>query len=122
MLNEDRRKFVRVPSENVIAYSVLKPDGGVDMAHSGYVHSKNISQGGILFTSFEELSIGTRLQMKLRLETQSSKEENIGMIGEVVRNERLPAGKKWDVAITIKYIEHTKLDTFMNWLAKKIGF
>ena len=60
--------------------------------------------------------------MKLRLETQSSKDENIGMIGEVVRNEKLPAGKKWDVAIIIKYIEHTKLDTFMSWLANKIGF
>ena len=122
MVATDRRRFVRIPSENVIAYSVLKPDGGVDMAHSGYVHSKNISQGGVLFTSFEELAVGTRLQMKVRIETPASKDENIGMIGEVVRIQKLATGNKWDTAIVIKYVEHTKLDTFMSWLAKQIGY
>ena len=121
MVDKDRRRFVRIPSENVIAYSVLKPDGGVDMAHSGYVHSKNISQGGVLFTSFEELVTGTRLQMKVRIDTPASKDENIGMIGEVVRIQKLATGNKWDTAVAIKYIEHTKLDTFMSWLANQIG-
>ena len=122
MVNQDRRRFIRIPSENVIAYSVLKPDGGVDMAHSGYVHSKNISQGGVLFTSFEEIAIKTRVQMKVRIETPASRDENIGMIGEVVRTQKLAVGNKWDTAIAIKYIEHTKLDVFMSWLAKQIGY
>ena len=121
MENKDKRRFIRVPSENIIAYSVLKPDGGIDMAHSGYVHSKNISQGGVLFVSFEALEPQTLLQIKLRVETQTSKAENIGMIGEVVRTQKLPDEKKWEVGIYIKYIEHTKLDIFMAWLSEKIG-
>lgn len=121
MDNPDKRRYVRIRSENVVAYSVLKPDGGIDMAHSGYVHSKNISQGGILFVAFENFAPGTLLQMKLRIQTESSKEENIGMVAEVVRNDILASGKKWDVAVYIKYIEHTKLDDFMSWLAGKIG-
>ncbi|MBN1521836.1 MAG: PilZ domain-containing protein [Candidatus Aureabacteria bacterium] len=121
MVNQDRRRFIRIPAENIIAYSVLKDDGGIDMAHSGYVHSRNISQGGILFTAFESFNIKTRVQMKLRIDTDASKDENVGMIGEVVRCEKLPVGQKWDIAVHIKYIEQTKIETFIHWLHKKIG-
>jgi hypothetical protein len=122
MTTQDKRRFVRVNSENVIAYSVLKDDGSLDMAHSGYVHSKNISLGGILFTAMEVLDKGARLQLKIRIDTEHSKDECVMMVGEVVRNQKIPVGRKWDIAVTIKFIEQSKMEVFSNWLARKIGY
>ena len=120
MFDQDKRKFVRVPCENVIAYSVLKVNGGVDMAHSGYVHAKNISLGGILFSAFELLEKDRRLQMKLRIEAKDQQDTNIGLIGEVVRAEKMPEGKKWDIAVAIIYVEQSKQDLFNTWINNKI--
>ena len=119
-MEEDSRRFIRVTCENVLAYSVLKPDGGVNMARSGYVHCKNISQGGVLFTAFESIKEGTHIQMKLRLETATSKEETVAMLGGVVRYSERVQGKQWDIAISITFIEETKKEVFVNWLTKRI--
>ncbi|MCK5707655.1 MAG: PilZ domain-containing protein [Candidatus Aureabacteria bacterium] len=117
---DEKRHFVRVDTENVIAYSVLKADGSVDMARSGYVHSKNVSKGGILFSSFECLTVGVTIQMKLRFCSKPSHNETVAMIGNVVRTNECIAGKKWDIGVKIKYIEQAKEEIFNNWLNNKL--
>jgi hypothetical protein len=121
MTSQEKRKFVRVPCENILTYTKIKEDGSVDMGHSGYVHCKNVSQGGILFSAFENFQKGEKLQIKMRLNFQTANFEIVSMIGEVSRSQEVTLKKKWDIGLSITHVEEKKKEVFVNWLANKIS-
>ena len=59
----ERRKFVRIDGNFVISYS----DISTAEAKSDLTQTKNISLGGILFTTGEKFKPGTILKVKIRL-------------------------------------------------------
>jgi hypothetical protein len=120
LYKEEKRRFLRIPCENFITYTVMNEDGTENPGSSSYVHCKNISLVGVLFTAFEPIAPGTTLKMQLQLDITRMGRENIMMYGTVNRCERLKNTDTWDVAANItSMIEAEKRLLFLNWLSSK---
>ncbi len=59
----ERREFIRIPGSFVVSYQ----DISTAEARSNITQTKNISAGGLLFTTDEKFRPGTVLRLKLRL-------------------------------------------------------
>lgn len=117
---EERRRFVRVPCYNILEYNLLKKNGSPDEERYGYVHCQNVSLGGILFSSFEDIPLGTRLQLKLQMDCEEKQFEVVTMFGRVVRCRKRRESETWDVATSIVPVrEEERSLSFFNWLAEK---
>ena len=117
---DERRRFVRVPCQSVLEYTLLNKNGTPDSDRYGYVHCKNVSLGGILFTAFESVNSGTPLQLKLHMDCGAHHFENVTMSGHVVRSRKADLSETWDIAICISPMsEEEKNLNFFNWLAEK---
>ena len=75
MSKHERRQFVRVPCENLLAYCVLQEGGNLDASRADLVNCKNISEGGLLFGCLESFHKHTVLKMKLRLDLDDETEQ-----------------------------------------------
>jgi len=71
----ERRKFPRIPANFVVSYRPEVISGEYDLTQT-----RNISQGGILFTTKEEFKKGTYLRMLTRLPVTPYKVEKIGQV------------------------------------------
>lgn len=58
----ERRRFVRVNGTFVVSYNQIEPEPKADISQT-----KNISEGGILFTADKFFKTGSVLQIKIRL-------------------------------------------------------
>lgn len=117
---EEKRRSLRIPCENFVSYSVLNEDGTEKTNNFGYVHCKNISLIGVLFTTFEYIPIGSRLKFQLQMDLSDSEYEDIEMVGTIVRCDRIRSTDTWDVATSITMMMETKKRLrFINWLANK---
>jgi hypothetical protein len=117
---DERRRFVRIPCQSVLEYTLLNENGTPDKERYGYVHCKNVSLGGILFTAFESFHKGTPLQLKLHMDCGDHHFENVTMSGHVIWSRRTHTSETWDVAIrVIPMKEEEKSLNFFNWLAEK---
>ena len=124
----DRRRFIRIPCESVLTYTVLKKDGSPDKKNFGYVRSKNISLGGILFTSLEFYPKGTWLHLKLRMDIEKGCFEEIEMTCVVIRSievtsDEVQSARMWDMAVYVLSLQkERKKNSFINWLSYKDSF
>ena len=117
---EERRRFVRVPCQNILEYTLLRKNGKPDNERYGYVHCKNVSLGGILFTAFESFKKGTLLQLELHMDCGNYHFENVTMYGHVVRCSKVNSSETWSIAISTEPMsEEEKSLSFFNWLAEK---
>ena len=117
---KEKRKAVRIPSETLIAYSCIKEDGSIDEDNYGYVHCRNISLIGILFTAFEPVEIDTVLQLRLRLDLDDDIYEDINITSKVVRCEKFTTADVWNIAVCItSMLEEKQRSIFLKWLADK---
>jgi hypothetical protein len=114
----ERRKFVRIPCENIINYDLMEGDGSLDTIQTGYVQCKNVSKGGVLFTSFEDFSHVISIRLKLRIEVTEGHNENVDMVAKIVRCEKVRNAPRWNIAACIQYIEEDKKDLFLKWVAR----
>ena len=120
MTQQERRRFLRVPCENLINYSLMNEGGVTGKSSFGYVHCKNVSLIGVLFTAFEPISPGTMLKLQLQLDITEKNFEDITMFGSVVRCEKIKSAETWDIATSImSMLETKKRLIFVNWLANK---
>jgi len=71
--------------------------------HSGL--TKNISSGGVLFTSESEPEVGTSIEYVITLGAPADQNVNLRCIGKVVRYTRAPAENGFDVAATLERYE-----------------
>jgi len=117
---EEKRKAIRVPCETLIAYSCIKKDGSLDENNYGYVHCRNISLVGILFTAFEPVEIDSLLQLRLRLDIATDIYEDINITCKVVRCEKFATADVWNIAVCItSMLEEKQRSIFLKWLADK---
>ena len=117
---DERRRFVRVPCQNVLEYTLLSKSGRPQTDQYGYVHCKDVSLGGLLFASFKQLEKGTPLELKLHMECAGHRFSNVTMSGHVVRCRKAASTDTWDIAIaTCPMSEEEKNLSFFNWLAEK---
>ena len=120
MSRHERRRFVRVSCENLLAYCVLQEGGVLDSSRADLVSSKNISEGGLLFSSLESFNKNTILKIKLRVDMPEENLQEITIIGEVARCGKLDNSKKYDVGVFICCIEKAKREIFFEWIGKKL--
>ena len=120
MIDQEKRKFIRVSCQNLIAYCVLQEGGRMDVNRADFVQCKNISEAGVLFTALDKFLKETILKLKLRVDLEGGRSDEITMIGEVVRCDEIDSSGKWDVGVFIASIEKLKRETFFSWLEKKL--
>lgn len=78
MDNDDRRKFKRIDSKNLLNYRVLNKEEEINY-REGVGLTKQVSEGGFLFETAENFKNGTLLEFELAL-----KDEFITVVGEVM--------------------------------------
>ncbi len=59
MINEQRRRFPRVPSKNAVLVKKLDEESHIE----GFVKTRELGLGGCMFTSDEELGVGSYLNL-----------------------------------------------------------
>jgi hypothetical protein len=116
----ERRRFVRVLCGNVLGYGVMQEGGRIDANRVDLVRCRNISEGGVLFSSLEPFKKKTIIKMKVRIEADGQPPAEVTMIGEVARCDEVAQPGRWDVGIIISLIEKAKRDLFFGWLEKKL--
>ncbi|MCK5707497.1 MAG: PilZ domain-containing protein [Candidatus Aureabacteria bacterium] len=120
MDNHERRKAPRVPCESLINYSFATEDGSSENISYGHVHCKNISLIGMLFTGFEDISLGAQLNLHLQMDIEENVFEEVNFTGLVVRCDKVGSSALWDIAVNIKTIlQREKRFVFLKWLANK---
>ena len=77
--------------------------------------TKNISSGGVLFTSDHEADVGGSLEYVITLSAQSEQPVNIRCIGKVIRSEPVVSGPSsgyaaFHVAVTLERYEFMRAD------------
>ena len=117
---EERRRFVRVPCTNILEYSVLGDRKQYARENYGYAHCKNVSLGGVLFSTFIEIPPGITLKIMLQMDCYDKHMESVLMHGEVVRCQKNGNFNTYDIPGRIFRIEdEIKSLNFFNWLAEK---
>jgi len=114
----EKRRFVRIPCENIINYDLMEGDGALDTVQTGYVQCKNVSKGGVLFTAFEDFKHVISIRLKLRIEVTEGHNENVDMVAKIVRCEKVKNAQKWNIAACIQSIEEEKKNLFLKWISK----
>ena len=119
MKKKERRKAPRITCENLISYFRINERGTIT-GRNGYVHCKNISLVGVLFTAFELITEGTLMKIELQLDISENEFENVIFFGHVVRCDPHDSSDAWNIAVKIfSMLEAKKRLMFINWLANK---
>jgi len=98
-----RRFTLRLP------LAILR-SGAERVAQTGL--TKNISSGGVLFTSEAEPDIGGSIEYVITLSGPSDQRVNLRCIGKIVRCRRVvePDAPPFDVAATLERYEFVRID------------
>lgn len=127
---EERRKFVRIPFEAVARYKVHKKKK-TDCKHGhcsgavkgkvkhGYqdADTKDISTGGILFTTKEHFPLFTILEMEMDIPSEDGY-TTVKILGEIVRTSELKNRKMYDNGISFYRIndsDREAIEEFMEF-------
>jgi len=102
---QERRKYPRVDSNIVISYHIQGEYGNYDLSQT-----KNISQGGILFTTNREFKTGMHLGMTVLFPFLDDK---IEIVGEVISSR--------EVLKDFVYETRIKLDDLKEQLLGQLG-
>jgi len=81
-MKENRRKYPRVNHHFTVRYKIEGPEGIADRV----VFLKNISRGGMLFTSDLEFKVGVTIEWEIDLPERG----RVPMSGKVVRCHEIP--------------------------------
>ncbi|MFH1782679.1 MAG: PilZ domain-containing protein [Candidatus Omnitrophota bacterium] len=92
----ERRQFLRVDRSFVVSYTVVE----VKSPKADITQTRNISEGGILFTTDKELAQGAMLDIKLKVPQAA---DYIDIKGEVVDSKKRGSGMLCDTRV--KFIE-----------------
>jgi len=97
--NFERRSYARLKDKINLRYKIYGSTGGLLKqltAPQHYSITRDISAGGLLFVSPEQLSLGSILELNIEL---PDKEEPAGCLAKVVRVEEMEENKKYDIAV-----------------------
>jgi len=113
----DKRVYKRLDNKLNLRFKVFESEQDLLKRGSAPEHlnvTKNISAGGLLFTSDQQASIGSILDLKIK---SPGEEAAIECLGRVVRIEELNEGKSYDIAICfldLTSAQRMRLDMFVK--------
>lgn len=114
----ERRRFLRLPVEIKVHFKALK-EGALDVKGLKPARGKNLSTGGVLFSSPKKMTANEVLQMRINF-IRSGKPVEMAAIARVVRCQKAKAGYNVGVEFLQVYSEDLKtLETFILRKAKR---
>lgn len=118
MFLDERRRFVRVVCNNVIEFSCYGQNS--EQFYNGSSYCGNVSLGGILFFSKNEIKVGTHLKIKFHLGSFKKSLGTVIMDGKVVRVKKNEHSGRWEIGATLMPDKNAENNLrFFNWLAEK---
>jgi hypothetical protein len=113
----ERRRFLRLPLEIKVHFKALK-EGALDVKGLKPARARNLSTGGVLFSSPQKMAANQVLQMRLNF-LRSGKPVEMAAIARVARCQKAKAGYNVGVEFLQVYSEDLKvLENFINRKAK----
>lgn len=109
-MNEDRRKWPRIPAEHLVSYTHYDEAGDPD--DMGMARTLDLSEGGILLEMTRPARPGSRLDIKM-----VSGEHIIRARGEVVYSHHLPRNR-WRVGVSFSEITQSDRGTISSEVAE----
>lgn len=114
----ERRRFLRLPVEIKVHFKALK-EGALDVKGLKPARARNLSTGGVLFSSPKKMTANEVLQMRINF-IRSGKPVEMAAIARVVRCQKAKTGYNVGVEFLQVYSEDLKtLETFIIRKAKK---
>jgi len=117
--SSERRRFLRLPLEIKVHFKALK-EGVLDVKGLKPARAKNLSTGGVLFSSARKLPANEVLQMRINF-IRSGKPVEMAAIARVARCQKSKAGYNVGVEFLQVYSEDLKvLENFIDRKAKAV--
>ncbi|MBI4435790.1 MAG: PilZ domain-containing protein [Candidatus Omnitrophica bacterium] len=110
---DERRKYVRVPTNLYVAYTL--PDSG--RKEAGLFLTKNVSGGGLLIETFWEIPPGTILDLSIHLPTTFLP---LSAKGKVVRVRKTRPYGRYDVGLSLIEISEKERRALIKYLVSII--
>jgi c-di-GMP-binding flagellar brake protein YcgR len=113
----ERRRFLRLPLEIKVHFKALK-EGVLDVKGLKPARAKNLSTGGVLFSSAKKMTANDVLQMRINF-IRAGKPVEMAAIARVARCQKAKAGYNVGVEFLQVYSEDLKvLENFIDRKAK----
>ena len=111
----ERRKYMRLDADCAVNYIKLSKDLKLvkDIAESSY--SEDISAGGIKFITSEPYSIGTVIELQIKIPPV---EQFIAMIGKVVRSNKKDKDH-YEIALSFIWIKDKNIKIIDDYIKRK---
>jgi len=112
----DKREFIRLNERVDIQFRVFEPGSSSSKASAvqKFTKTKNVSAGGLLFISNEQIPLGTILELKINLPDATG---TIECLGRVIRIEQKLGEETFDVAVCfldLTSAQRAQLDAFIK--------
>jgi hypothetical protein len=111
----EKMKFPRVNARFVISYRIVEQDKIIDLTQI-----KNLSLGGMLFTTMENFTAGTQLAVEMRVPVDT---DPVKIIGKVIDSCKVARGTIYNTRIEFLSIDDKHADkikeTIKRCLSKK---
>ncbi len=109
-MKKERRRFVRVPAEHLIAFSCFNPGEDIPFDHS-MGKTVNVGEGGLMLYVYKSLRKGTLLDLDIAFE-----ETTINATVEVLRVRRRPSkGDGYFTSTRFILIDHRDYHRMMQY-------
>ena len=100
--NTEKRKFPRVDARFVISYRIIEEDKITDLTQT-----KNLSLGGMLFTTMENFPTGTQLAVEMRVPVDR---DPVKIIGKVIDSCKVTKGTIYNTRIEFLSVDDKHAD------------
>lgn len=97
----ERRKYIRINGRFIVSYRILEESDNTDISQT-----KNVSLGGMIFTSNRGFAKGTKLCVKIRLPADPTP---IELSGEVVESREIVKGVIYDTRLKFLAINDSQV-------------
>ena len=111
----DRRRFLRLPVEIKVHFKALK-EAELDVKGLKPARVKDLSTGGVLFTSVKKMTVNEVLQMRLSF-TRLAKPVEMAAIARVARCQKAKAG--YNVGVEFLQVYSEDLQILESFIGRK---
>ncbi len=114
---KEKRKHTRIPFNYVVTCRDCA--GNVEsVSHFAFMHSKNMSAGGLLLESKYYYPPSTLLEIKLSIPSIS---HSIKVVGEVVRTEEVKENNIYSLGVAFVRIDEESRKSLINFIEEHIS-
>ncbi len=114
---KEKRRHARIPFNYVVTCRDCA--GNVEsVSHFAFMHSKNVSAGGLLLESKYYYPADTLLEIKLSIPSIS---HSIKIIGEVVRSEEMKKNNTYNLGVSFVRIDEKGRDSLVKFIEDHLG-